>query len=625
MRAIAQFTIHSLNDVEASATAPTDPYLGQLWVDTSKSPPRTYVWNGTAWKEQNDTDSLRENVTTLTTKAAELESSLDGLTSTVSEVTQEVDNNTGKITTLSSKVSTLQQTAESIEARVEDNEGDISSLSLSLSGLTTRVSTAEGNISSLSVSVSGLTSRVSTAEGNITSLTQRATSIEAEVDGKLDESYGSSSSSFGWKLTSAGFYVYSNASTVVKITSSGLEVVGDITAKSGSLAEMTIDGYLRFGGDSSYYISANKNDTNYYINLPGLRVDKASSAVFSGKLSAPSGTIGGFTITTSSIYKTKTSYSDSNSGVYIGTTGIGLGPGKFYVTSAGKLYASDAEISGEITATSGTIGGFTIGASSLTNSNGGSSIVITSGDYKTTFSANSVSASYGSGDSFRGWSLGLNQFSLTGYTSSKYAGIKMSTSYKKRTSSSSRTNTTVAEGLITSARDTYYNADSGSTTFAATPFIIGIPRQYADAPYQPVYEWGAYARFVSYQSCELVYDSAYSGKWTLRNVSGSTYDLTDLIPHVKNHKFYFWKRTTSVSNDSRVSITKTTHGLSTVTGAIVIPREKSINGEGSGLGGDNNLINKRANYGIYISGTTVYVVVDSNGLPHGFNCIVYGY
>ena len=251
--------------------------------------------------------------------------------------------------------------------------------------------------------------------------------------------------------------------------------------------------------------------------------------------------------------------------------------------------------------------------------------MITSGSYKTTFSANSVSASYGSGDSFRGWSLGLNQFTLTGYTSSKYAGIKMSTSYKKRTSSSSRTNTTVAEGLITSARDTYYNADTGSTTISATPFIIGIPRQYADSPYVPVYEWGAYARFVSYQSCELVYDSAYSGKWYLRNVSGSTYDLTDLIPHVKNHKFYFWKRTTSVSNDSRVSITKTTHGLSTVTGAIVIPREKSINGESSGLGGDNNLINKRANYGIYISGTTVYVVVDSNGLPHGFNCIVYGY
>lgn len=604
MRAIAQFTIHSLNDVVTSATAPINPYLGQLWVNTSYSPPRTYVWNGSAWKEQNGTDSMRDDISTLTTRASELKTSLDGLTSTVSVITQEVDNNTGKITTLSSKVSTLEQTAESIEARVEDNEGAISSLTVSLNSLTSRVSTAEGNISTL---------------------TQRADSIEAEVDGKVDEAYGSSSSSFGWSLKTTGFYVYSNKSTVVKITSSGLEVTGDITAKSGSLENMTIAGYLYFGGDTSYYISANENDSNYYINLPGLRIDKASSAVFSGKLSAPSGTIGGFTITTSAIYKTKTSYNDSNQGVYLGTSGIGLGAGSFYVTSAGKLYASNAEISGTITATAGTIGGFTISATSLSNANGGSSIVITSGSYKTTFSANSVSASYGSGDSFRGWSLGLNQFTLTGYTSSKYTGIKILTNYKKRTSSTSFSNTTVAEGCITSARDTYYNADSGTTTITATPFIIGIPRQYADSPYQPVYQWGAYARFVSYQSCELVYDSAYSGKWYLRNVSGSSYDLTDLIPHVKNHKFYFWKRTASVSNDSRVSITKTTHGLSTVTGAIVIPREKSINGESSGLGGDNNLINKRANYGIYISGTTVYVVVDSNGLPHGFNCIVYGY
>ena len=603
MRAIAQFTIHSLNDVVTSATAPTNPYLGQLWVNTSYSPPRTYVWNGSAWKEQNGTDSMRDDISTLTTRASELKTSLDGLTSTVSVITQEVDNNTGKITTLSSKVSTLEQTAESIEARVEDNEGAISSLTVSLNSLTSRVSTAEGNISTL---------------------TQRADSIEAEVDGKVDEAYGSSSSSFGWSLKTTGFYVYSNKSTVVKITSSGLEVTGDITAKSGSLENMTIAGYLYFGGNKSYYISANNNNSNYYIYLPGFNVNN-TTATFSGKLSAPSGTIGGFTITTSAIYKTKTSYNDSNQGVYLGTSGIGLGAGSFYVTSAGKLYASNAEISGTITATAGTIGGFTIGSTSLTNSNGGSSIVITSGSYKTTFSANAVSASYGSGDSFRGWSLGLDKFSLRSYTSSKYTGIVITPNYKKRTSSSSRTNTTVAEGCITSARDTYYNADTATTTISATPFIIGIPRQYADSPYVPVYEWGAYARFVSYQSCELVYDSEYSGKWYLRNVSGSTYDLTDLIPHVKNHKFYFWYRTASVSNDSRVSITKSTHGLSTVRGAIVIPREKSTNGEGSNLNGDNNLINKRANYGIYISGTTVYVVVDSNGLPNGFYAIIYGY
>ena len=98
MRAIAQFTIHSLNDVVSSATAPTNPYLGQLWVNTSYSPPRTYVWNGSAWKEQNGTDSMRDDISTLTTRASELKTSLDGLTSTVSVITQEVDNNTGKIT-----------------------------------------------------------------------------------------------------------------------------------------------------------------------------------------------------------------------------------------------------------------------------------------------------------------------------------------------------------------------------------------------------------------------------------------------------------------------------------------------------------------------------------------------
>lgn len=90
MTAIAQFTIYSLNDVIASTTAPESPYKGQLWVNTSYSPPRTYVYNGSAWKEQNGTDTLRTNVSTLTTKASNLETNLNGLTSEVSAVTTRV-------------------------------------------------------------------------------------------------------------------------------------------------------------------------------------------------------------------------------------------------------------------------------------------------------------------------------------------------------------------------------------------------------------------------------------------------------------------------------------------------------------------------------------------------------
>ena len=91
MKAQAQFTIHSLNDVIASTSAPSSPYKGQLWVNTSYSPPRTFVYNGSAWKEQNGTDTLRSNISTLTTKSNTMQSNLDGLTSTVSTVTERVE------------------------------------------------------------------------------------------------------------------------------------------------------------------------------------------------------------------------------------------------------------------------------------------------------------------------------------------------------------------------------------------------------------------------------------------------------------------------------------------------------------------------------------------------------
>lgn len=423
MRAQAQFTIHTLNDVVTGTTAPASPYKGQLWVNTSYSPPRTFVYSGSAWKEQNGTDTLRSNISTLTTKSNTMQSNLDGLTSTVSSVTKRVEtvendievveenildiqtdvseleqtassialrvtanetdisalevtasglstrvtNTEGKVTTLTTTVnglktrvtntegdiSTLEQNVSSITTRITNAEGDITELTTDISGLTTRVSNAEGKVTTLTTSVNGLSTRVSNAEGDISALEQTASSLSASISGKISAE-GGSTSSFGWKLTSSGFYLYSSSVTVMSVTSSGLTVTGAINANSGTIGNLTINGRLYFGGDSGYFIDPNYNDGSYYVYLPGLRIDDGSGAVFSGNLSAPSGTIGGFTIGASSIYKTKTSYSSSTAGVYVGTDGIGLGAGTFYVSSAGAL-----------TAKSGTIGGFTIGTSSI--------------------------------------------------------------------------------------------------------------------------------------------------------------------------------------------------------------------------------------------------------------------
>lgn len=502
--------------------------------------------------------------------------------------------------------------------------GNVGTLSTSVKTLTTKQASLESNIDGLTSSVSAVTTRVTEAEGKLVSvestvstLKQTTTEISAEVSKKVDETYGSSASSFGWSLKSSGFYIYSSAATVMSVTSSGLYIQGEVVAKSGTLENMTITGKLYFGGDSTYYISANYNDSNYYINLPGLRIDKASTAVFSGKLSAPSGTIGGFTIGSSSIYKTKTSYSNTTSGVYIGTDGIGLGAGTFYVTAAGKLYATNAEISGTITATSGTIGGFTINSSSLTNAGGGSSIQITSGNYTTYLGANTCYSRYQESAGSRGWTLSHSMISISAYSSSVYAGIKITPTYSKRTSTSSYSSTTVAEGCITAFSEPSYNVDGNYTTGSAVPFILGLCRKYAKSPYTPSQEWGAYLRFVNYQLAELVYDSYYSGSWRMRDVNtGRTYDLT-------GHKFYFYTYTSSISDDNVVTITQSTHGLSSVLGAVVFPRSTATSS--SNLSGYTNVTNKGyQSVGVTISGTTVYVAFDYGTYQKGFYCLIYG-
>lgn len=520
-------------------------------------------------------EDLTSDVGTLTTKQATLESNLSGLTSTVS--------------TVSTNLATAQ----------------------------TNIATAQADIASAQSDISAAQADIATVKTDISTLQQTAEEISAEVSTKVDDAYGSSSSSFGWSLKSTGFYVYSNASTVMSITSSGLSVVGAIDATSGSIGNLTIDGYLYFGGNNSYYISANYNDSNYYINLPGLRIDKASSAVFSGKLSAPSGTIGGFTLASDKIYKTKTAYNDTNEGVYIGVDGIGLGAGTFYVTSAGKLYAQNAEISGIITATSGTIGGFTINESSLTNDGGGSYIEITSGNYRTYLGAGNCYSVYSQTAGNRGWALSHNAITISAYASSVYTGIKIQPTYQKRSSYTAATGTTIAEGCITTYWTETYDADRGYSYGSTTPFIIGAPRGYQDAPYVPTFDWGSLLRFESYKLAELVYDSYFGSKWQMRDAyTGKTFELG-------KDKFYLWTYTSSVSDDAVLSCTQSTHGLSTVKGAIVVPRS-TMTGTGS-LGGYNNIVNNgHHDYGITISGTTVYFCLDYGTFKSGFYCLIYG-
>ena len=153
---------------------------------------------------------------------------------------------------------------------------------------------AKAQISVHSDAITSLVSRANATEESVTTLEQTSTTLSATAMRKS----GGSSSSFGWNLTDSDWTLTANNATVLKATSSGVEITGKITATSGFIG----------------------NGAN------------------------------GFTITASSIYNGMSSLNNtSNNGIYIGTDGISLGKGAFKVTSSGSVSANNMTLSGTLT------------------------------------------------------------------------------------------------------------------------------------------------------------------------------------------------------------------------------------------------------------------------------------
>ncbi len=127
MRAIGQFTITNICDVITSELAPEEPYVGQLWVNTSASPPLTMVWNGVEWVPQYDTETLLTTISILTTKNAELQTTVDGLSSYVGSMTETIETVTNQlgqeqstVLEMQAQISLLEQTIEGLTIRVQN-------------------------------------------------------------------------------------------------------------------------------------------------------------------------------------------------------------------------------------------------------------------------------------------------------------------------------------------------------------------------------------------------------------------------------------------------------------------------------------------------------------------------
>ena len=272
------------------------------------------------------------------------QSSVDALTNRVSSAETSITANANaiKLKASQSSVDSLSNRVTSAEASITAQAGQIelkASLS-SVNELTKRVSSAETSITANAnaIKLKASQSSVDNLEGRMDDAESEISQNASDISAKVSQTYGGSSSSFGWSLKSSGFYVYSNASTVMKITSSGLEVNGKIVAETGYI-----------GGENGWVIDSSK------IYCPHIKGATWGTGIVKGsgeseEMDKMPAFYAGFNGNSKGgvLY---TPYEDSNWSSHT----------KFYVTHEGYLYAQNAYIAGTITALDGSIAGWAIG------------------------------------------------------------------------------------------------------------------------------------------------------------------------------------------------------------------------------------------------------------------------
>ena len=290
-------------------------------------------------------------------------------------------------------------------------------------------------------------------------------------------------------LNSEGSITSSNnffVSPVGAVTASLAKIIGDITANTGTIGGWTINSNRLTGGNLTLHSNGSITSSNaFFVSTVGAVT--ASAAKITGDITANTGTIGGFTIATNLTSGAKTAFNDANTGMFIGTTGIGLGT-QFNVSAAGTVTASAAKITGDISATTGTIGGWTISSNRLVGGNvtlhSNGSISSSNAFFVSPVGALTASAAKISGEitstagTIGGFTLGQSSItngksSLTDANTGVYIGtdgiaLGASNAFKVTTAGAvSATNLTVTGGSITGTTVTG-NTISGGTISGAT-------------------------------------------------------------------------------------------------------------------------------------------------------------
>lgn len=308
-------------------------------------------------------DSLTSTVQTLTENQETLQSQIeqlpDSITATITTAYQSYVD--GKITTVNSAISELQLTADSFSVQIAQLEGAYGTC-------TTGSTTQEKTVTATGFKTlhAGATINVRfTYKNNIAEPMLNVNGTGAKY---IYVNNAKMTSDYYWSAQDLVTFVYSGTywyvadcgskSAIVQLADSISLTVSNAALGSTASIVLSVDGSTQsasvdltgvrnaFANDTSAItISAGKvsfEAGTFAVNGDQFVIDSDGNATFSGKLSAPSGTIGGFTIGSDALYSDRSTLSGTTAGVYVGNDGISTSDGsKSIVLASGRLYGFD--------------------------------------------------------------------------------------------------------------------------------------------------------------------------------------------------------------------------------------------------------------------------------------------
>ena len=329
----------------------------------------------------------------------------------------------------------------------------------------------------------------------------------------LSPTSATNSNAIGGSGTGLKWFI--SAGKVFGVTTAGAlycndaHISGEITATSGTIGGASItDGTLIVGNANINDINASKINAG---DIAAARIQTNLISAINAKvsdLSALTATIGGFQIDSSSIHtKNVAITSNADNSIALSSadftrtinstsrTGLRFAIGdKFGVTGDGTIYASNVDLTGKITATSGTIGGIniidgdldvssiSIGINQVTNLQTTLNSKQAAGDYATNTALNSVSTTASTAlnqsvEYIKGTQTGSGVAAWTGVTTeSTLRDGKIIMYYLPVKSASNVTlNLTLADNTTTGAIPVYLNYSTSSNDSALTRVSTHYP------------------------------------------------------------------------------------------------------------------------------------------------------